>query len=450
MKEDLQNIDMFYIDALSNFEGETSRRFKINIYLLFLFLRIRKLILGFIILTGFVITGYFGYGLLNDINENNTSQNFETKDEVKSNHEKSKIKNNSLPIVEIQDHKSTSTYKLEDAIEEKEKPLSSTYTKKPKSLFVTTTVASFDKETVPILVLETKQVTTLIDDFLMEKIVHRKTEFITTDSNTVEDSKEQPLSMVQENSQIKSNWFSLSLYASPGISQVKLKADNGFDDYLELRRDNESHAFSWSAGGDVQFHLKNWFVQTGLNYTVYKNNKNYNYNYQVLDSANSYFDYDTIWVWIYDPPNLEYPVMVGIDTVWVPVYENINVKNSVINEWSYLEIPVLIGYKFNYHKFGFEIATGISMGFLLESKGNLPRLPDAEGMEDLDNLSGEINKTMFSYLLQAGVSYQMAGDWSVIIQPYYKQNLQSVFENNYPIDQKFRAFGFNIGVRVKL
>lgn len=440
MKEDMENIDKFYIDALSNYEGKTSKRFNINIHLFLLFLKFRKLILAFIILSAIGLASCFGYGLLNDNYIVDIEQKAETGVEIISIPKVDSLENNpSIPLTVPGDEPdNTDSHKAPEV--KKQKLETAANINKPAPKVVTPAEIIINKNIMPVLVLESKQVSNLIDDKLLEDIVDRKT--VATTIKDKEDSSSSPPS-----SHVVSNRFSLSLYASPAISQIKLKADNGFDEYINLRRDNESPALSWSAGADIRVHWKQWFVQTGLNYSVYKNNKNYNYNYQVTDSANSYFNYDTIWVWIYDPPNLEYPVMVGIDTVWVLVYEDINVKNNGINEWSYLEIPVLVGYQFNHRKFGFEFATGISMGFLLKSKGSLPKFPDVEGMEELEK---DINQTMFNFLLQVGVSYQIVNGWSVIVQPYYKQNLQSVFENNYPIDQRFRAFGLNFGVRVKL
>lgn len=449
MKEDIKNIDKHYMDALSNYEGKTSALFKIKVHLLLLYLRIRALMAIFLILSVIGILSYFGHGLLYDNTTNSTGSKPETSVEAQSNPGNNETANNTLFVVDAQSNKPDNASNREDPIERKRKPASLSNTKKPSDKLEMPTNSGLEKMPMNLSVLKTGAVTAVVNNKSMEKIDERGKLSPINDGISVTNNENRSPTVVPSDAPAKNHWFTLSIYASPTVTWAKLKSGNGFDDYLKLRCNNESPALSWSAGADVQVHWKNWFVQTGLNRSVYKNYKNYNYDYPVLDSANCYFDYDTVWVWIYNPPELGYPVMVGIDTVWVPVYENINVEDKGNNAWNYLEIPVLIGYQFNRRRFGLEVATGVSMGFLINAKGSLPRLPDAEGMEDLDGLSGEINPTMFSYVLRAGISYRINSGWSVIAQPYYKQNLRSVFKNNYPIDQKFRAFGLNFGVRAR-
>jgi outer membrane protein W len=62
----------------------------------------------------------------------------------------------------------------------------------------------------------------------------------------------------------------------------------------------------------------------------------------------------------------------------------------------------------------------------------------------------ELNDHMFNYLLQLGFSYHLTPEWSLNISPWYKHNLNSVFNNNYPVDQRFNTIGINFGLRVDL
>lgn len=282
-----------------------------------------------------------------------------------------------------------------------------------------------------------------------DTIIERKTEPEPEDGFPEQNEERLPLATIPTDSVHKTHWLSLSVFASPMLTQTHLSGNSGSADYLRLRNDSEFDVWSWSAGTDIRVHWKDWFVQSGINYSRYKNNKNYDYSYSVYDSVNSHFEYDTTWVWIYNPPNLGYPLMTGIDTIWVPVYQNIHVEEKGNNEWSYLEIPILIGHQFDFGKFGLELASGVSMGFLMKSKGSLPRFPGSDGMENFENISGEINQTMLNWVLQAGISFKINQHWSVIAQPYYKQNLQSVFQKNDAIDQRFRAYGLKCGLRVR-
>jgi len=242
----------------------------------------------------------------------------------------------------------------------------------------------------------------------------------------------------------KTSWVSISLYLAPAYTSSTLSADNSFDDYLNNRNNHESGTISWSAGADVQFNIKNWYIQTGLGYSTFSNKRS---SFQAFDSLNSYYNNDTTWGWVYDAPDFGKPIVLSIDTSFVPVYNNIN---EGINKWGYFEIPLIIGYTFNFNRFSFDVGTGVSYGLLISVNGSVPSLDEENLFTDLSMLEQNMNKHMSNYLLQIGVSYHITPQWSLIVKPYYKQNLRSVFENNYPVDQRFKAFSIKFGLKVDL
>ncbi len=245
----------------------------------------------------------------------------------------------------------------------------------------------------------------------------------------------------------KSSWISVSLYAAPAYSASTLSADPSLDDYLNYRNGHESGTVSWSAGADVQFNFRNWYIQTGLNYATFSDKRNYNYTFKALDTAQSYFTTDTTWGWVYDPPDIGRPIVLSVDTSFVPVYNEIN---EGINTWKYLEIPLLVGYTFHFNLFSIDVGTGFSYGLLLGANGNVPSLTEENRFTDLSGQKSQMNRHNLNYILQIGAAYRLSPQWSLIVQPYYKQNLRSVFENNVPVDQRFKAFSIKFGLKVDL
>ena len=244
---------------------------------------------------------------------------------------------------------------------------------------------------------------------------------------------------------IKSYWFSIGFYVSPAYNFHQIKAEAAYDDHLNYRKENESNVISWSAGADLRFNIRNWYVQTGLTYSTYQQGRNYNYTFKALDSLASYYQTDTIWGWVFDPPDLGEPVVLGYDTTFVPVY---NELNEGVNVWRYLEIPLIGGYKFNKGRFAFDIGTGLSYGIFLDASGNVPSLDKEDHFEEIPVLNQ--NRNIIKYILQLGFSYHLTPNWSLNLSPYYKQNLNSVFDNNYPVDQRFSTIGINFGLRIDL
>lgn len=445
MKDDFKHIEELYKETVAKQLYVPSVSFKMRLSLLLMSYQFRKYLLWFIIIIGLSLGGYCGFTYLyNDGNNNDVSQ-------VAQNYEDLEIIDSSvyIDIVESQ--------VVDDVV---------ILVSEQSTNNLNNNVSSVDLDFYKSIITEEKVVATTFDNKLLHQshikyietgIVDKDNysdvsiiipEPILIDSMYFDNFSNDIVIATSEIKEEKASMFSVSIYGSPAITSSILRADDRYSNYVNLRQNNESPVVSWAVGGDLQVHFKQWFVQVGLDYSVCRNNRNYNYNYQSLDSVNSYFSYDTVWVWVYDPPNLEYPVMVGIDTTWIPVYEDVNVVSKGVNEWSYLEIPILIGYNFKINKIGFEVASGISFGFLMNYSVSYPKIPDGEGMETFINHDQNINSTMLNYLLKVGVSYPISNKLELIAQPYYKQNLQSLFKEDFPIDQKQSAFGLNIGFRI--
>jgi len=260
--------------------------------------------------------------------------------------------------------------------------------------------------------------------------------------NLITDSTTSPYHNIR-----KKNWISVSFYAAPAYTSSTLTADNAFDDYLNYRNNHETGAISWSAGADVQFNIRNWYIQTGLSYSTFSNNRNYNHSFKVLDTLNSFYSKDTTWAWVYDPPHIGYPIVLSIDSTYITVFNEIN---EGVNQWNYLEIPLLIGYSFHFNRFSLDIGSGVSYGILLGASGNVPSLSEENLFTELSELESQMNIHNFNYILQIGASYHLTPQWSLIVKPFYKQSLRSVFEKNYPIDQRFTAFSIKFGLKVDL
>jgi hypothetical protein len=243
----------------------------------------------------------------------------------------------------------------------------------------------------------------------------------------------------------KKTSISLAFFVSPAYNIPEMSATSVYNENLEYKKTHEKASVSLSAGVDFQLNLKNWYLQTGLSYSKFSNNRNYNHTFLAYDSLRSYYENDTTWGWVYDPPDFGKPVPIAIDSVLVAVYNDINEGK---NEWNYLEIPLLVGYKLNKGRFSFDLATGVSYGLLINTSGNVPSTAEKNIFTELSEMNSLMNRNQFNYILQIGVSYHITPVWSIMAKPYYKQNLQSVFDKSYPVDQRFRALGMKFGLIV--
>jgi hypothetical protein len=236
------------------------------------------------------------------------------------------------------------------------------------------------------------------------------------------------------------NWVSVNIYAGPTFSKSDISGYNS--EYLAFRNNNESNKEGWSLGVDLRFHLKNWIISTGLNYSIYNQSRAYMHSSQEYSPDDSYYNYDTTWIWVFDPPNYGIPIVTGIDSSWVKVYNNITIDNSGLNQLKYLEIPLLVGYSFNSNLFTFEINAGVSAGYLIYSSVKAPAF---NNLDDIITVE-QMNNTIFNVLANVSIYYHINSKMSLFMSPYYKQNLISVFNNDYPVKQRFKTSGLNFGI----
>lgn len=242
---------------------------------------------------------------------------------------------------------------------------------------------------------------------------------------------------------IKKQWLSLNIFIGPSYSQSLLSGNDS--EYLGLRNTNEANTNSFSVGSDLKVHIKNFVITTGINYAVYNQNRYYKNIYQVYSPEDSYYQYDTTWVYVYDPPDYGKPVVSSIDSAWKEVYNQVIDDYSGINRVEYFEIPLMLGYRYNRNLFTIELNAGASAGFLVYSNFKAPSLSNHDEIVRIDKM----NKTMFNFIANMSVYYQINRTTSLFVSPYYKQNLNSIYKENYPINHKFKTFGLNFGVNIR-
>lgn len=447
MNKDLNQIDEFYKEALQSHTQNASAYTWTRMHWRLLWLNYSNYFLGLVAMAILGLGIYFSLGLFGDgpgMNNENTAFGIQIIDK--------KIAENQVDISAV-NTESESTFDNEQ--------ISGSVSDQPKTinsisvLEKNTSTRETDKKE---LVLINNNVT---NTFITEESAKNELlEISANEHNNESIFTLEPLNLSFSESPIeftgskkaveierRKHWVSVGFYVAPAYTTVNLQADQNLNEYNNYREKHENPAISVSAGLDVILNIKNWYIQTGLVYSEFKQNRNYNHSFKALDSLNSYLEVDTVFGWVFDPPNLGESIILGFDTTFFPVYDE---TNEGYNKWTYLEMPLIAGYKFHSGRFSFDIGTGFSCGFLLNVEGNIPHLTEKNRFTELTDIKPEMNKYLFNYILQAGVSYHLTPNWSIRLSPFYKQNLNSVFDSNYPVDQKFRSIGINFGFKVDL
>lgn len=237
-------------------------------------------------------------------------------------------------------------------------------------------------------------------------------------------------------------WFSVTIYAGPTYSNVFVSGISS--EYVDQRKTYESKRPGWSVGTDFKFHLDRWVLSTGLNYSVYNQKRDYSYSYQEYLPDDSYYHYDSTWIWVHETPTTIIPILTGVDSTWVEVYADHTVDSRGTNQVRYFEIPFMVGYVFNRNLFSMELNAGASVGILNYAQISVPSLSNYNEIVE----TKQINQTILNVMANATFYYHLNQQVSLMVSPYYKQSLQSIFNSNYPVNQRYGTMGVHFGVNI--
>jgi len=257
----------------------------------------------------------------------------------------------------------------------------------------------------------------------------------------------------------------LEVFAGPNIAFSIIETDDkAFENTVDLRTTNETPKLSFHFGLNYKTYYNKWFISMGINYHQIEDHASYSVLAYDVDSVMStYSIYSTnynrvITGYIPNPNDTTsnipvYDIIVSQDTTIVNTmfYDSTQTTKAVsfTNSYSYIEIPFSIGREFNYRNFVFDISGGVSYGRLIKSVVNIP---NEQGNALLSNQEIEsiIIKNTFSGIMGLGIAYRMNEGSLLFIRPEIRYNLNSMFNKEYPISQKYLQIRTSIGIRISL
>ena len=295
--------------------------------------------------------------------------------------------------------------------------------------------------------------------------------------------------------------WSIDAYYSPMAFNISTKAPNNLQESLDT---SYSGIYNWSLGLNANYKIKNFNIQAGIAYTKYTENYTYkdekittnSYNDKRYMAVGEYTYIDEYYDWVifgshteikidtisssYELVEYELPYATIIDTVWsynvdssavivmdstqIIKYDTLtaikydSVKVVVVdavkeirfidvrNQYSYIEIPITIGYEFNAkHKFSYVINAGLVTGIFVNAKGKGVTLSNE--IVDLNTLP--FMKLTFTGMASAGIHYKFSKEMSLILEATYRKNFTSIYETDYFMEKRFDSFGLKVGVKYR-
>jgi hypothetical protein len=217
-----------------------------------------------------------------------------------------------------------------------------------------------------------------------------------------------------------------SLYFHSSLSNVskKMNGPGIYDSYFNKRKASEEAVNRMGAGVDLRCSFSRYlYLQTGLNYASYGEKADYLIKkFIAIDSSSSITD---------------------------SVFNYYVARSN--NRFSYLEVPLILGFKYTTNYTTYYAGAGASFGWLMFAKGALISKDDVNSPISFKNArTSPFERTSMSYLIHVGASFRISDQISVYAEPFFKHHTQSVFLKSYGIGQRYSTFGINLGIKFDL
>jgi hypothetical protein len=253
--------------------------------------------------------------------------------------------------------------------------------------------------------------------------------------------------------------FEVSAYGGVNYIQKNITGNEEWNNYLQHRKNEEEAIVAPSIGISMTANLNSLSIRAGIEYSQYGEKTNYYpYSNQLTIDDNStwqlfmsnYVDTDTAYIW--GNQHFFETVRQRADSMYVVDYdsteeykydENI-AKNNGTNKIYYVEIPVEVSYVLNKGRMGFGISGGIAPAFLSMERGHYLR-KDGRGIESFEEIES-FRKFLMNGRVGVDIYYRAGDRIKLMLRPQFKTNLNSIFESDYGVNQKYYSTGILFGV----
>ncbi len=233
-----------------------------------------------------------------------------------------------------------------------------------------------------------------------------------------------------------------------GYAYVGKSVKGGSDEYLNIRKEKEDAIYTIPTGLTFDYYLtRKWTLSIGAGFSEYGEVLNYDYEYK----QKGYVDGR------YGSPK-DYTSITRLDSVrvitainhghWEYYFDYLESDSVIKNnngqtQWSYVEVPVMFGYRFGSGKLKPWIQLGASVGIPYNQKFRYIS-PSGDGLQT-NAEKGSIADVQINGLLNAGVDFYLNRYFSLRINAFgsYQLTPAYTFEG---IEQRYYRLGGTLGL----
>jgi hypothetical protein len=209
--------------------------------------------------------------------------------------------------------------------------------------------------------------------------------------------------------------------------------------------DDQMKNYSQSLDILVSYAPGNYFLQSGIGLARYRDQGNQIINYnQYLGS------YEDVYNVTFDTTTSG--IVPIYHTQTVDVYDSIThvTINPSKRSFTYLQIPLFVGYEKMYKRFGWNVRVGPSVSFLIQQdvpvKENSMEQARILGIEN--ELPGRI-QTNWQFILSAGLTYKLGNTINLHVEPMFRYYIRSAYENNTMNTRHPWSAGLRTGLSIR-
>ena len=258
----------------------------------------------------------------------------------------------------------------------------------------------------------------------------------------------------------------VDVFASAQLNKYNFTSHSNDNTYSKLISDATKGKESFGYGVRLSYFYKNYLFQTGVGITNFTEKINYDYYTQKINTSDfyTYFNtthtvYDTIQIVNLDSllasGDTVYSQYIKQNTITVldsslqtktdttKIKQNLNNKNV----YTYVEIPAIIGYRINNNKLSYNLSGGVIIGLFIKDKGYIISQNNINDIQKL-NKSLPYIKPNISAVIKLGITYKLTDKISVLVEPFYRRNINSWLDKSSIYDKRNSAYGITFGTRI--
>jgi hypothetical protein len=218
---------------------------------------------------------------------------------------------------------------------------------------------------------------------------------------------------------------------------------------------DSKNAFTYGAQVDVGYQRRNLSIQSGLGIEFHRFDNAYRTEYLAYEATGEYayvtsFIIDTIPFYFNDSL-MGYIYRPIFSTTAVEVYDSV-AHQEVLNRqthYTYLNIPLSVGYHYTHKNWTFGLKAGGNMTILMQQREEeLALINENASLSSLSRLTPERKNVWFSFILLPEIEYYFNDDISLYVEPWFRYSFRQTGAESEGYGIKPYSLGLNAGLKI--